>query len=185
VQRDLVMAARHGDHEAFEALAVGVADRLYGIARLILRDTYLAQDAVQETLVRAWRQLPTLRDPERFDAWLRRLLISACADEGRQARRRSPEIHVVVDVEPSVGDDTGWVADRDLLERGFRRLRPEHRAALVLHFYVGLPASEVADSLGVPEGTAKSRIHYATQALRAALDADAREAGVATNGRSA
>lgn len=177
------MAARHGDHEAFEALAVGAADRLYAIARLILRDVYLAQDAVQETLVRAWRQLPTLRDPERFDAWLRRLLVNACADEGRRVRRRSPEIHVVV--EPSTDDDAGWVADRDLLERGFRRLRPEHRVALVLHFYVGLPASEVADTLGVPVGTAKSRIHYATQALRAALDADERDAAVATNGRSA
>ena len=184
MQRDLVMAAKRGDHEAFEALAVGAADRLYRIARLILRDVYLAQDAVQETLVRAWRQMPTLRDPERFDAWLRRLLISACADEGRQARRRSPEIHVV-GVEPSIDDDAGQVADRDLLERGFRRLRPQHRAALVLHFYLGLPASEVADALGVPEGTAKSRIHYATQALRAALDADERDAKVTRNGRSA
>ena len=183
MQLDLVQAARNGDHDAFEALALGMADRLYAIARLILRDPYRAQDAVQEALVAAWRQLPALRDPARFEAWMRRLLVNACADEGRQLRRRAAEVHVVA-ADPETADDAAWIADRDLIERGFRRLRAEHRVALVLHFYLGLGAAEVGDALGVPEGTAKSRIHYATQAMRAALEADERAAATST-GRTA
>jgi len=184
VDRGLVEAARGGDHEAFEALAIGISGRLYGVARLILRDTHLAEDAVQEALVHAWRDLPRLRDPERFDAWLRRLLVNACADQGRHRRRWSAEIQIVR-AEPAMNDATGSMADRDQLERGFRRLKPEQRAAVVLHFYLGLSLAEVAESLGIPEGTAKSRLHYATETLRAALDADARTPAAATNGRPA
>jgi RNA polymerase sigma factor (sigma-70 family) len=184
VDRGLVEAAQRGDHGAFEALAICAADRLYTIARLILRDTHLAEDAVQEALVHAWRDLPRLRDPERFDAWLRRLLVNACADQGRHRRRWSAEIQIVR-AEPAMNDATGSMADRDQLERGFRRLKPEQRAAVVLHFYLGLTLAEVAESLGIPEGTAKSRLHYATETLRAALDADARTTVAATNGRPA
>ena len=184
MDRGLVEAAQRGDHGAFEALAIGAADRLYTIARLILRDTHLAEDAVQEALVHAWRDLPRLRDPERFDAWLRRLLVNACADQGRHRRRWSAEIQIVR-AEPAMNDATGSMADRDQLERGFRRLKPEQRAAVVLHFYLGLTLAEVAESLGIPEGTAKSRLHYATETLRAALDADARTTVAATNGRPA
>ena len=89
MRRDLVEAARRGDHEAFEVLATSVGDRLYAVARLILRSSDLAEDAVQEALVRAWQQLPSLRDPDRFDAWLYRLVVNACADQGRQLRRWS------------------------------------------------------------------------------------------------
>ena len=184
MDRCLVAAAQRGDHDAFEALAIGAADRLFVIARLILRDAHLAEDAVQEALVHAWRDLPRLRDPERFDAWLRRLLVNACADQGRHRRRWSAEIQIVR-VEPATNDATGSMADRDQLERGFRRLKPEQRAAVVLHFYLGLTLAEVADTLGIPEGTAKSRLHYATETLRAALDADARTPAAATNGRPA
>ena len=182
--RALVEAAQRGDHDAFEALAIGSGDRLFAIARLILRNIPAAEDAVQETLVHAWRDLPRLRDPDRFDAWLHRLLINACNDQGRLRRRWSTEISVV-HVEPTSDDATDAMADRDQLERGFRRLKPEQRAAVVLHFYLGLSAAEVAETLGVPLGTAKSRIHYATETLRAALEADARGSFAATNGRSA
>jgi RNA polymerase sigma-70 factor (ECF subfamily) len=180
----MVEAAQRGDHDAFEALAIGAADRLFAIARLILRDVHAAEDAVQEALVRAWRDLPRLRDPDRFDAWLHRVLVNACADQGRHRRRWSTEIHVVR-VEPVTDDSTAAVADRDQLERGFRRLNPQQRAAVVLYHYLGLSVPEIADTLGIPVGTAKSRLHYATEALRAALEADARTPVAATNGRSA
>jgi RNA polymerase sigma-70 factor (ECF subfamily) len=177
VQHDLVLAASRGDHEAFEALATGSYGRLYTIARLILRDTYLAEDAVQEALTSAWRNLPALRDPERFDGWTYRLLVNACADASRAHRRATTDIRVV---HPAtvVDDASGWIADRDQLDRGFRRLRPEHRVALVFHFYLGLSAVEIADVLGAPVGTVKSRIHYATAMMRSALEADDRDAAV-------
>ena len=183
VQRDVVEAARNGSHEAFEALATADADRLYRIAFLILRDGPRAEDAVQEALVHAWRELPRLRDPDRFDAWMRRLLVNACADVGRHQRRWSAEVRVI-HAEPMTQDGATAVADRDQLERGFRRLKAEQRAVVVLHFYVGLPVSEIAETLGVPAGTVKSRLHYATAILRAALEADARGT-VATNGQTA
>ena len=184
MDRAIVEAAQRGDHDAFEALAIAAGDRLFAIARLILRDVHAAEDAVQEALVHAWRDLPRLRDPERFDAWLHRLLVNACADQGRHRRRWSAEIHVV-HAEPVADDAIGSMADRDQLERGFRRLKPEQRAAVVLHFYLGLTAPEIAETLGIPVGTAKSRLHYATEMLRAALDADARLPVAATNGHSA
>jgi RNA polymerase sigma-70 factor (ECF subfamily) len=184
VQRELVELARSGDRDAFSALAASVVDRLYATAVLILRDHSVADDATQETLVRAWRDLPSLRDPDRFDAWLRRLLVNACRDEGRRHRRRSPEMTLLPIHEPAVGDSSVMLANRDALERGFRRLSPDHRAAVVLHHYLGLSLPEVADATDVPIGTAKSRVHHATRALRAALEADARSGGM-TRGDSA
>ena len=178
MRRDLVEAARRGDHEAFEVLATSAGDRLYAIAYLILRAGDLAEDAVQEALVRAWQQLPTLRDPERFDAWLHRLVVNACADQGRQLRRWSKQLRPL-QVDTYAGDHAGSVADRDQLDRGFRRLKPEQRAVLVLHYFNGFSAAEIAGVLGIPEGTARSRLHYATEAMRAALEADARPAVVA------
>ena len=181
---DLVEAAKRGDFEAFEALAQSAGDRLYAVARLILRDTDGAEDAVQEALVHAWQQLPRLRDPERFDAWLYRLLVNACADQGRRRRRWSNEVRWLR-AEPQTADATSAVADRDQLERGFRRLTPEQRAVVVLHYYTGLSVVEIATTLDIPRETAKSRLRYATEALRAALEADARLPFVARNGTTA
>jgi RNA polymerase sigma-70 factor (ECF subfamily) len=173
VQAELVARARGGDREAFAVLAGGAVDRLHAVARLILRDADLAQDAAQEALVRAWRDLPTLRDASRFDAWLYRVVVRACADVGRDRRRWRAEV-VVLPREPAEEDRGGQVADRDLLERGLRRLTDGQRTILVMSFYVGLTPTELADVLEIPVGTAKSRLHYAIAALRAALDADGR-----------
>ena len=181
MRRDLVEAASRGDHEAFEVLATSAGDRRYAIARLILRTSDLAEDAVQEALVRAWQQLPSLRDPDRFDAWLHRLVVNACADQGRQLRRWSQQVRSLPH-DASISDETDSVADREQLERGFNRLKPEQRAAVVLHYYSGFSASEIARILGIPEGTARSRLHYATEAMRAALEADSRQPVVAHNG---
>jgi RNA polymerase sigma-70 factor (ECF subfamily) len=173
VQRDLVVAAQAGDHEAFEALAISEGDRLFALARLILRDVDRAHDAVQEVLVQAWRALPQLRDPDRFGAWMRRLTVNACSEQARREKRWSAKLTAVRPPEP-VADAALRVADRDQLERGFRRLEPEQRAAIVLRYYFDLTVPQVAHELGIPEGTAKSRLHHAMAALRAALDAEAR-----------
>lgn len=178
MQRDLVERARQGDHDAFAELAGAAISRLDATAWLMLRDADRATDAVQNALVRAWRDLPTLRDPERFDAWVHRLLVNACIDELRRARRRPFEVDVdVTDLNlPFLADDVSAVADRDQLERGFRRLSIDHRAVVVLHHYLDLPLEEVAETLGVPLGTVRSRLLHAMRGLRAALDADARPA---------
>ena len=176
--------AKRGDREAFSVLATGAVDRLYAIARLVLRDADLADDAAQDALVRAWRDLPTLRDVERFDAWLYRLVVHSCADIGRRRRRQRAEI-ALIHPEPAESDRASELADRDELERGLRRLNGAQRTILVLHFYLDLPLRETAEAMDIPVGTAKSRLHYALEALRAALDADSRSAPKAQEGRSA
>jgi len=173
MRQDLVERARGGDREAFGHLAVAETPRLMAIARLVLRDTDLAEDAVQEALVRCWRQLPKLREVERFDGWLYRILMRAAADEYRRRRRYEANVQRLL-VEPLAGDAAVEFANRDQLERGFRRLSIDHRAILVLHHYVGLPLPDAASALGIPPGTAKSRYHHAMSALRASLDADGR-----------
>ena len=174
MQRTLVERAQRGDREAFTDLVAASLARLDAVARLILRDPDLAKDAVQNGLLRAWRDLPTLRDPDRFDAWIRRLVVRACLDELRSQRRR-PMTATVSDVgHPIEPDASSAVADQDQLERAFRRLRPEDRAILVLRHYLDLSVPDIADALRIPLGTAKSRLHRATDELRAALEADAR-----------
>jgi RNA polymerase sigma-70 factor (ECF subfamily) len=173
MRSDLVERARSGDREAFEQLAAAEVDRLLAIARLILRDRTLAEDAVQEALVRCWRQLPKLHDVDRFDGWLYRILVNAATDESKRSRRFRASIQIVR-LEPAIADGVQTIADRDQLERGFRRLSIDHRAVVVLHHYVGLPLTEVATTLGIPVGTVKSRYHYAMSALRAALEAQGR-----------
>lgn len=168
-QRGLVEQAGRGDHDAFAVLARAASAQLDAVARLILRDRDLAQDAVQETLIRAWRDLPGLRDPERFPAWLHRLTINSCLDVARR-RRRTAEVQLVGLDRPDRIEMAGDVADRDELERGFRRLRVEQRAILVLHYYFGLSVPEIAQALALPLGTAQSRLHRSLSAMRAALD---------------
>jgi RNA polymerase sigma-70 factor (ECF subfamily) len=169
----VVLRARAGDRDAFDRLAMRVIDRLYRIARLILRDTERAEDAVQEALVRCWRDLPSLREPDRFDAWLNRLLMRAINDEFR-AHARARSAVTLLRLEPSTHDSSEGVAIREQLDRGFRRLSVEHRSVIVLRLYLGLSLEETAATLGIPAGTAKSRLHYATAAMRDALEADAR-----------
>src|SRR4249919_3275489 len=185
MQQELVERARRGDHDAFATLAGAALFRLDAAARLILRDPDQAKDAVQETLVRAWRDLPTLRSPDRFDAWLHRLLYRACIDEARRLRRHRVDVELTPIDSPEIGDMTSSVTDRDQLERGFSRLEPEARALIVLHHYLDLPLPEVATVLGIPLGTAKSRLHRALQTMRAVLDADARPMADVAEGRVA
>ena len=185
MQRDLVERARRGETEAFDALARLVSGRLFAVAYRILRDHYLAEDAVQQTLITIWNELPRLREPDRFDAWTYRLIVRSSVAEARRERRGGTSIQLLpedADVSPAP-DQYRAVADRDQLERGFRRLTPEQRAILVLQHYAGQSLAEIADVLGIPVGTAGSRLHYATRALRAALEADGRN--VAAEGRLA
>jgi RNA polymerase sigma-70 factor (ECF subfamily) len=169
-----VLRARTGDRDAFARLATAAISRLDAVARLITRDPERAKDAVQETLARAWRDLPGLRDPDLFDAWLRRVLIRACMDELRGVRRRQIEV-VLIDVHyPAIADSSSGFADRDALERAFRHLDPDQRSLIVLYYYLDLSLAEVAAAVGIPAGTAKSRLARARETLRAALDADAR-----------
>ena len=174
MRRDLVERAMAGDHDAFSVLAGASIGRLFSAARLILRDDGRAEDATQEALVTAWRDLSALRDPDRFEAWLHRLLVRACYREARRGRRRW-ELEVGIrPLEGAASDHALEIADRDQLERGFRHLDADQRIVLVLHYYLGLSLDESADALGVPSGTVRSRLHRATKAMRAALEADAR-----------
>jgi RNA polymerase sigma-70 factor (ECF subfamily) len=173
---DLVVRAQRGDEEAFASLAVAAGDRLHAVSYRILRDIDLAEDATQQALLAIWRDLPTLRDPARFDAWSYRLLVRACYAEGRRTRQWSPNLRILPVDEPAGPDAMSSVVDRDQLERGFRRLSIDHRAVVVLHHYLDLPLETVAEALGVPIGTVRSRLHHAMRGLRAALDADARPA---------
>jgi RNA polymerase sigma-70 factor (ECF subfamily) len=169
--------AKQGDAEAFDALARTVGDRCMAIAHRILRDADLAEDAVQAALVTAWRELRSLRDPDRFEPWLHRILTRECYAEARRSRRWSAQIRVLrSEAEPNP-DATLTVHDRDQLERALRRLTLEQRAVLVFHHYLGLSQADVADRLDIPLGTVKSRLHHATAALRASLEADARTPG--------
>jgi RNA polymerase sigma-70 factor (ECF subfamily) len=173
-QRELVEQAGRGDHDAFAALVGASIARLEAVARLIVRDQELARDAVQDAYIRAWRDLPGLRDPDKFDAWLHRLTVNSCLDAVRRRKRRAIEVELSPIMSPSVGDDTTDIADRDQLERAFRRLGPDLRAVLVLHYYVGMTALAVAETLDIPRGTAQSRLHRALAELRAAIAADER-----------
>jgi RNA polymerase sigma-70 factor (ECF subfamily) len=171
---ELVERARDGDRDAFEDLVRAGANRLYAVAYRILRDADLADDALQETLVRIWDDLPTLRDPTRFDAWATRILCRRCYRLAKHERRAMRRIEAPESTEPARFETE--LADHDEMERGFRRLSPEHRTVLVLHYYLGLTLSEVAETLDIKPGTVGSRLHYATRSLRSALESEARGA---------
>ena len=181
--RDLAERAQNGDRDAFAALVAMTSDRMYALAVRILRDSDLAEDALQGALITVWRQLPTLRDPGRFEAWARRLLIHACYAEARRRRAWTVNVRVLPVDGPAGPDGLLSIDDRDALDRAFRRLSIEQRAVFVLRHHVGLQLTEIADTLGIPAGTARSRLHYATRVLRAAIEADA--VPVAPKGRLA
>ena len=170
-----VERAMHGDRDAFAALIGAAADHLYAIACLLLRDHGRAEDATQEAIFRAWRELPRLRDPARFEAWIKRLVVNACRDEGRRLRRHAEVPLLDMDLRV-VADPTGELADQDRIGQAFRRLPMDQRTVLVLHHYLDLSHTEIAMFLGIPVGTAKSRLRYGSTALRAALDAGDRGA---------
>ena len=166
----LVERARRGDRDAFASLAAIHVDGCYRLAYRILRDPHRAQDATQQALLGAWRDLPTLRDSERFEAWLRRLVVNACFTEARTERRWAARVRVLSSTNRVEPDVARSVATRDELEDAFRRLTPDQRAVVVLHHHLGYPLTEIAATLGIPAGTARSRLHQAVRQLRAALD---------------
>lgn len=173
MERRLVEQARKGDREAFGVLVHQVSDTLFAVAQRILRDQALAEDALQNALILAWRQLPRLREPDRFEAWIHRILVHACYDESRRSRSWRGHVRVLPVDGPTTPDPSASVVDRDALERAFARLPVEQRAVFVLHHYLGLPLVEVAEVLDIPAGTARSRLHYALLGLRNVLLADA------------
>jgi RNA polymerase sigma-70 factor (ECF subfamily) len=175
MESDLVVRAQGGDVDAFSALTAGRTTRLYATARLILRDDERAADAVQEAMLRAWLDLRGLRDPDRFDAWLYRLLLRACYGAARRQRTHEvTEIDLSSLAEPGIPDAQRSIVVRDQLERGFRRLSTDHRAVIVLVHYLGFSLADAAEAIGVPLGTVQSRLSRATAAMRAALEADER-----------
>jgi RNA polymerase sigma-70 factor (ECF subfamily) len=183
VVEDLVVRAQNGDREAFAALVDATSNRLYAIATRILRDGDLAEDALQGALVAVWRQLPALRDPARFEAWARRLLVHSCYAEARRRRSWTANVRVLPVDGPVGPDGLLSIVERDALDRAFKRVSVEQRAVFVLHHHLGLSLVEIAETLGIPAGTARSRLHYATRLLRAAVEADA--APVVPEGRMA
>ena len=173
MERSLVEQAQRGDREAFTRLAFELSDRLFAVAHRILRDFDSAGDALQVTLLRIWRDLPTLRDPSLVEAWAYRVLVRACHDELRKLRRHAPALHLLA-VDGAEEDPAISIADREQLDRAFRTLTVEQRAAIVLQYYRDLTMTEIAEVLQVPIGTVRSRLHYAKRALRSAIEADAR-----------
>lgn len=180
----LVERAREGDHDAFAELVHGAIARLDTAARLILRDPELARDAVQDGLLRAWRDLRSLHDPARFDAWLHRLTVNACLDLARRRRRRPMEVEITALHTPLAPDPAGSVADRDLVDGIMRRLDPSGRAIVVLHYYLGMPLTDVAGALRLPVGTVKSRLHRALGEMRSGLPDDMAVASPTVSGRN-
>jgi len=174
MERRLVERAMHGDEAAFDDLVGRVGDQLHSIARRILRDPYLAEDATQRALLDAWQNLPRLRDPDRFEAWVYRLLVNACNAEARRERRHRGNLRLLASDEPVVPDTAHRIALQHQIDHAFRRLGVEHRTVVVLIHYVGLSSTEAAAAMGTPVGTVRSRLHYALKYLREAVEADAR-----------
>jgi len=171
MQRALVERAQAGDLDAFTQLVKAYAPRLHGIANFILRDSDRAQDAVQDALLMGWRDLRALRDADAFEAWLRRLTVRACYGVARKERRRNRvEVHVTLDL-GSIGvpDTSAELADREWLYDMLGRLAIDQRVIVVLHYYLDLPVTEVAEILDIPYGTAASRLHRGLESMRRSM----------------
>jgi len=169
MRSDLVRRAQSGDSEAFETLIRAAYDRLLAVADRILRDRYAAEDAVQDAVVRCWRDIRGLRDPDRLDAWLYRLVVNASLDHTRRQRRALPDGGALSPDLRATGDDYARLVEHDALEGAFLTLSADHRIVLLLAHYAGYSAPEIAEILSVPTGTVYSRLHYAMRAMRAAL----------------
>ena len=174
MERVLVERAMRGDRAAFDALIERQGDHLHSVARRILRDPDRAEDATQRALIETWRYLPTLKDPDRFEAWSYRLLVNACQTEARRERRHRGNLRLLVSDEPAEPDSAARLATQQQLDQAFRRLGVEHRTVVVLIHYIGLTAAEAAEAMGTPVGTVRSRLHFALKHLRATIEADAR-----------
>jgi RNA polymerase sigma-70 factor (ECF subfamily) len=171
-ERELVERAGRGDHDAFAQLVRASVTRLDAAARLILHDPELARDAVQESFIRAWRDLPGLRDPDRFNAWIHKITVRSCLEILRRRRRRVIEVELDPGADVPLTDFRTFVVDRDQVERALRRLEPDWRALVVVHYFLGLSLPEAAAALGIPLGTAKSRLHRALALMRTELQLD-------------
>ena len=176
MDQDIIQRAKGRDKGAFTAIVLHYGDRLYATAFRILRDTARAEDAVQQAFLTAWRELPRLRDDGRFEAWLYTLLVNGCRTELRHVARWQPGLRLVTDQETPIDDAQLSVAARDELERAFRHLSIDHRVVLVLHHYLEMTGEEIGRALDIAPGTVRSRLHHARQHMRAALEADARQA---------
>jgi RNA polymerase sigma factor (sigma-70 family) len=165
----LVRHAAQGDALAFEALVNPRLDQAFRIASAILGSEADAHDVVQESFIGAWKQLPRLRDPERFDAWLHRLIVNRCRDAlRRRARSREIDLSGVADL--VARDATDDVGEATRINAAFERLNVDQRYLLVMHHLQQMSVAELSRELGIPEGTGKWRLHAARKALEAALE---------------
>jgi RNA polymerase sigma-70 factor (ECF subfamily) len=171
---DLVVQAQRGDVAAFESLIVSNHHRLFRVAQGILRDPYLAEDATQQAFLDIWRDIRRLRDPLRFEAWSYRLLVRVCYAEAKRKRYAVPDTAMLPGVEPVAADAFDAVVDRDQLERAFQHLSVEHRTVIVLHHLLDMTLERTAAVLDIPLGTVHSRVNRAMEALRVAMEAEAR-----------
>ncbi len=167
---DLVERAATGDVAAFEALVEARLSRAFRTASAILGNEADAADVVQEAFVAAWRQLPALRNGAKFDAWLNKVIVNRCRDLLRR-RRRSREVAIDDGPEPRGADTTASVGESAAINAAFEHLSADQRHLLVMHHVNRVSVVDLARQLGVPEGTAKWRLHAARGALERALEA--------------
>lgn len=168
-----VRRSREARAEAFRYLADRELDQAYRLAAVILNDRIEAEDAVHDAALVAWRRWDDLRDPARFEAWFRRILVNGCRD-----RLRAKARHRVVDLgrelteaeHPQVADASGGAEARDAADRAIDALGPDERLIVVLRFHADLTVPAIAATIGIPEGTVKSRLHHALRRLRVALE---------------
>jgi len=173
--RDLVVRAQQGDLAAFEELIRHRLDRLFRTACGILGSPAEAEDATQEACIAAWKKLPSLRDVDRLDAWLGRILLNACR---MQLRTRGRVREITLDDERSTRDlqDPGRMSERmeevDLVIRALDKISVDDRALLVLHHVHHERVASIAATLGIPAGTVKWRLSRARRAVQMAMEGD-------------
>lgn len=173
MDRSVVERAKGGDVEAFTNLVHEISGSLFAVAYRILRESSAAEDALQNALLSTWQQLPRLRDIANFEAWTYRILVRACYAESGRRRLFTANVRALDGVGPSSTDGARALVDRDELGQAFSQIPVEQRAVFVLHHYLGLPLVEIAEILGIPAGTARSRLYTATRSLRTVMEASA------------